>query len=154
MKETYIEMKDRHQKEVNTLPLMHAFSKAQFEEGCKKLGVTNPKSELFALKHIPGCYYRKTDSKLIWETFKRLSDETDAAMTDEEFAVSAFEYEAANHEFHINMDPHFDMANRFGYPTKTTDGWTEIDWGNVPNGEFLRKCYEKGTANFLEKAQY
>lgn len=114
--ETYTEMKNRHQKEVNALPIFCAFSKKQFEEGCAKLGVTDASAELFSLGHTGG-YYRKTDSKLIWGTFERHSDEMDEAMKDETFAVEAFAYEAGNHEYHINMDPDFDMANCFGYPT-------------------------------------
>lgn len=47
--ETYAQMKKRHQDEVNALPLMFAFSNDQFDEGCRKLGVTDPKSELYAL---------------------------------------------------------------------------------------------------------
>lgn len=153
MKETYLELKARHEKESNALPLMFAFSRKQFDDGCRKLGVTDPAKELYKLGGDG--FYRKSDSKLIWDTWRRHDAEMTEAMKVEEFAVSAYEYEAGNHEFHINLDPHFDMANCFGYPTTRDEhGDTVIDWAKVPNGDFLKKCYTKGVSKFLANAQY
>jgi hypothetical protein len=153
MNELYTQMKNRHQREVNALPLMFAYSKDQFDEGCRKLGVTDPKTDLYKTGDN-GTFYRKADSKLILDTFRRLDAEMTEAMKDEDFAVSAFEYEAGNHEFHINLDPHFDMGDFFGYPTESRDGYGVILWEKVPNGEFLQKCYDKGVRKFLARAQY
>lgn len=138
--ETYLEMKKRHQDEVNKLPIKWAFSNKQFEEACASLGVTDPKAELYA--GFSGGFYRKTDAKHIWGTLKRHDEEMEAAMHNEEFAVSAFRYEAGNHEYHINLDPNFDMANCFGYPFNRKE--ERIEWEKVSNGEFLQKCYNKG----------
>ncbi len=151
--ETYIEMKNRHEKEFGSLPIAYAFSKTQFEEGCRKLGVTDPGKELYKLGETGG-FYRRNDSKLIWDTIHRHDSEMTEAMKVEEFAVSAFEYEASNHEFHINLDPHFDMANCFGFPCEHQGGYGVILWDKMPNGEFLKSCYEKGVRNFLKVAQY
>jgi len=148
--ETYIEMRDRHQQEVNKLPIKWAFSKKQFQEVCAALGVTDPKAELFA--GFNGGFYRKADSNLIWETLKRHDEELTAAMRDEVFAVAAFECEAANHEYHINLNPDFDMANCFGYPFDRKENC--IEWEKVDNGEFLRKCYRKAIVRFCKKANY
>lgn len=151
MNETYLELKARHQKEIDALPLMFAFSKKQLEEGCAKLGVKEPEKELYRLGTTGG-FYRRTDSKMIFDTFARHEKEMTEAMKDEAFAVGAFDYEAGNHEFMINMDPHFDMANCFGYPTTSDEyGETVIDWAKVPNGEFLHKCYIKGVNACLER---
>lgn len=150
--ETYTEMKKRHQDEVNALPLMFAFSDKQFEEGCKKLGVTDPAKELYRLGM--GSFYRKTDSKLIHETFDRHDEEMNEAMKNEDFAVSAFEYEAGNHEYHINLDPDYDMANCFGYPCKHNGDRGTIEWDKIENGDFLKKCYKKGVSKFLKTARY
>ena len=151
--ETYLTLKARHQKEVDALPIFFAFSNSQFDEGCKKYGVTDPAKELYKLGG--GGFYRKADSGLIRDTFTRHAAEKKAAMNNEEYAISAYIYEAGNHEFHINMDPHFDMANCFGYPTTKNDwGSTVIDWAKVENGEFLQKCYKKAISQFLATAQY
>jgi hypothetical protein len=53
------------------------------------------------------------------------------------------------------MDPDFDMANCFGYPTtRGESGETAIDWAKVDNGEFLSRCYAKGVKQFLRIAKY
>lgn len=151
--ETYTQMKARHQKEVDALPIFFAFSDSQFEEGCKRYGVTEPHKELFRLGG--GGFYRKSDSGLIRDTFLRQKAESKNAMKTEEYAISAYIYEMGNHEFHIGCDPHFDMANCFGYPTTKNDwGSTVIDWSKVENGEFLHKCYVTATKKFLATAQY
>lgn len=36
---TYVQMKERHQKEVNEFPMMWAFNNDQFAQGMKKLGL-------------------------------------------------------------------------------------------------------------------
>lgn len=145
--ETYLEMKARHEKEVNAFPFMFAFSNKQFEEGCKKLGVTDPKAELFALRGTGG-FYRKTDAARLHEMTKRHNDEMDAAMLNEEFAVNAYCYEASNHEYQINLDPEFDMANCFGYPFDRVND--RIAWEKVPNGETLARYYAKGIKKHMD----
>ena len=71
--ETYQELKARHEKEVNALPLGFAFSEEQFEEMKLKLGVKE-NSELYRLGNTGG-FYRKVDSELIHGTFKRHAEE-------------------------------------------------------------------------------
>ena len=71
--ETYQELKARHEKEVNALPLGFAFSEEQFEEMKLKLGVKE-NSELYRLGNTGG-FYRKVDSELIHDTFKRHAEE-------------------------------------------------------------------------------
>ena len=71
--ETYQEFKARHEKEVNALPLGFAFSEEQFEEMKLKLGVKE-NSELYRLGNTGG-FYRKVDSELIHNTFKRHEEE-------------------------------------------------------------------------------
>ena len=104
--ETYKELRERQQKEVDALPLGFAFSDQQFEEMKKKLGVKD-NSELRSLGH--GGFYRKVDSELIFGTFKRHRQEhKDRIFTpagiDKEYLESMFYYEMCNHEFAINWD--------------------------------------------------
>ena len=102
--ETYAQMKKRHQDEVNALPLMFAFSNDQFDEGCRKLGVTDPKSELYALGGTGG-FYRRSDDELVSGTFLRHKVEFAKAMKDSDFAIGAFSYEIARCQVpHLNRN--------------------------------------------------
>lgn len=153
VKETYSQMRERHQKEVDALPIEFAFSNKQFEEACKKLGVKNPKTELYKLP-LSGGFYRRKDADLVYGTFDRHDKELSEAMADSEFAVGAFKHEAWDHEIIYSYTPNADMADAFGYPTKKNkDGYTEIDWGKVKNGTLLKECYEKGMAEYYKKAR-
>lgn len=142
--EKYTELRDRHAAEVNALPMAWAFSDRQLEEVRSKLGV---KSDDELCRGPGGSICRKTDLTSILNCLKRHNMEMSKAMEDEEFAISAFEYEAANHEYYIAMEPDFDMAHCFGYPYSEEDG---ILWDKVPNGEFLRKCYIKGVRRHIK----
>ena len=105
--ETYQELKLRHEKEVNALPLGFAFSNEQFEEMKAKLGVKE-NSELYRLGNTGG-FYRKVDSELIHGTFKRHAEERKDAIFSSngihtDYAQSMFYYEMCNHEFAINWE--------------------------------------------------
>lgn len=149
--ETYAQMKKRHQDEVNALPLMFAFSNDQFDDGCRKLGVTDPKSELYSLGGTGG-FYRRSDDELVSGTFLRHKVEFAKAMKDSDFAIGAFSYEIANIEYDYSYNPEADMAACFDYPTtRDESGYTVIDWSKVENGETLAKLYKKAVARFLAK---
>ena len=105
--ETYQELKARHEKEVNSLPLGFAFSGEQFEEMKLKLGVKE-NNELYRLGNMGG-FYRKVDSELIHGTFKRHEAERQKAIFTEsginvDYVQSMFYFEMCNHEFGINWD--------------------------------------------------
>ena len=104
--ETYQELKARHEKEVNALPLGFAFS--------EELGVKE-NSELYRLGNTGG-FYRKVDSELIHGTFKRHAEERRKAIFTEsginaEYVQSMFYYEMCNHEFGINWDGKADVLS-------------------------------------------
>lgn len=112
--ETYQELKARHEKEVNALPLGFAFSEEQFEEMKLKLSVKE-NSELYRLGNTGG-FYRKVDSELIHNTFKRHAEERRRAIFTEsginaEYVQSMFYYEMCNHEFGINWDGKADVLS-------------------------------------------
>lgn len=105
--ETYNELRERQQKEVDALPLGFAFSDKQFEEMKERLGVKD-NSELYSMG-VGGGFYRKVDSELIFGTFARHTQERkDRIFTpdgiDQEYLESMFYYEMCNHEFAINWD--------------------------------------------------
>ena len=105
--ETYQELKNRQQKEVDALPLGFAFSEKQFEEMKAKLGVKE-NSELYRLGSTGG-FYRKVDADLIIGTFKRHQEERQNAIftangINTVYVQSMIYYEMCNHEFAINHD--------------------------------------------------
>lgn len=105
--ETYKELRERHQKEIEALPLGFAFSDKQFEEMKQKLGVTD-NSELRRLG-TAGTFYRKADQHLILDTFERHEEERQAAIftpsgINTAYLEEMFYYEMCNHEYGINWD--------------------------------------------------
>lgn len=104
----YRELKDKQQKEINDFPMFFAFSKEQFEEGMKKLGLEpNETDKLYKLGGTGG-FYRKSDSKALHDMFDRHEKEMAEAIaadeTGEGFIYDMFDYELANHEYGYTRD--------------------------------------------------
>ena len=100
----YLELKKRQQKEINTLPIKFAFNKEQFKRGMHELGLKEDDYDKIYKLGSTGGFYRRTDSKLILDTFKRHHSELEEGMKKEEFAYQAFRYELNNHEFSYTCD--------------------------------------------------
>ena len=76
----YIEMKNRHQREVDGFPLAFAFNKEQFAEGMKKLGLSpNDTKKIYRLGNTGG-YYRREDAESLNEMFFRHAEELQGAI--------------------------------------------------------------------------
>lgn len=102
MKETYKQMKERHQEEFNQFPMFAAFNKEQFETGLKKLDL---KTKEEAYHFAGGVFIRKSDVSKLRELFDKQLNEFYLAMeTSDKFAINAFEYELGNHEYVITQD--------------------------------------------------
>ena len=103
----YLELKEKHQKEVNAFPFMFAFSQSQFDEGMKKLGL-EPKDTDKIYNLGAGAYIRKTDSDAYREMIKRHAREHTQAIesdsTGEGFIFDMFYYELKNHEYNYTGD--------------------------------------------------
>lgn len=107
--ETYKEMKDRHQAEVNALPLAFAFSRDQYREKLAAWGITEEEADKGAVIGIGGGgFIRSTDKELVVNTFKRIADEKAAAIaadhTGTGFIYEMFVYELSNHEFSYTQE--------------------------------------------------
>ena len=103
----YQEMKERHQKEVNEFPMAFAFSKEQFDEGMRKLGL-DP-SETDKVCRIPaGGFCRLDDVDRLRDMFKRHRLEIQRAIakdsTGEGFVYDMFLTELNNHEYIVTYD--------------------------------------------------
>ena len=99
----YSELKQKHQAEVDAFPLGFAFSDSQFAEMMAKWGLTPDDTD--QIYHIGmGGYVRKSDADAMHEMFERHAAEHEAAMQDDEYLYSMFNYELANHEYCITYD--------------------------------------------------
>ncbi|MFH2047785.1 MAG: hypothetical protein ABIK92_21880 [Pseudomonadota bacterium] len=97
----YQEFKIEQRKDVDSFPIVFAFSQKQLDEGLAKLGVTL--NEVFRLPS--GGFIRKTDSKAFHELLDRLDRKLSEALLDDDFLLEALEYELGNHEYCITYDP-------------------------------------------------
>lgn len=106
--ETYLEFKERRQKEISEFPMVFAFNNKQFAEGMKKLGLSVEDTDKAC--SIPGGgFMRKTDAPKLTALLIRHVTELDKAFASDEtgngFMYEAFTYELANHEYCISGDP-------------------------------------------------
>ena len=113
----YVELKRRQEKEVNEFPMFFAFSKEQFSEGMKKLGLEpDEKDKIYSIGG--GGYFRKSDS----EKFKAMLDKHSEEMQKEiegdtdgsGFIYDMFNYELSNHEYSYTYDVS-DTLNALGF---------------------------------------
>ncbi len=104
---TYQELKDRHQKEMDAFPLGAAFNNKQFEEMMQKWGLTVKDTDKICSIGA-GCFIRKSDKEAFFSMLKRFKDETNAAIaadkTGDGFIYDMFSYELANHEYCITYE--------------------------------------------------
>ena len=109
--ETYVQMKERHQKEVNEFPMMWAFNNDQFAQGMKKLGLQETDTDKMAndprITRVGG-FIRKTDADKLDEMFTRHTKERKEAMAADidgtGYLFQMFRYELANHEYSYTGD--------------------------------------------------
>lgn len=107
--ETYKEMKERHQAEVNALPLAFAFSERQYNEKLAEWNITPEEAKAGAIVGIGnGGFIRSSDRELVKGTFKRIREEKAAAMaedlTGDGFIYEMFLTELNNHEYSYTGD--------------------------------------------------
>ena len=107
--ETYKEMKERHQSEVNALPLAFAFSESQYKAKLAAWNITEEEARAGAVVGIGAAgFIRSSDRDLVTKTFERIHDEErtaiDADTTGDGFIYQMFFYELSNHEFSYTGD--------------------------------------------------
>lgn len=117
----YLEMRERHQRDVNNFPIAFAFNEKQLNEALKKLSVKS--IDECCTVHNCGDIIRKRDFKAYKDMAINHTKELNEAMKDPEFAKSAFRYEMDNHEYAINWDGDSDVLNCFGW---TPESFTKV----------------------------
>ena len=100
----YEELKNKHYKETNELPLGFAFDDKQFETMMEKFGLAKDDyASIYSLGS--GCYVKKSDYDLIKQTFDRHKQEHKQEIENDKtgngYIYQMFAYELANHEYCI-----------------------------------------------------
>ncbi len=118
MKNTYQEMRKRHQKEINSFPIKFAFSDKQFEEGMRDLGLEPTETDKVCKVGRTGGFIRKSDlpalKKMLGNHGTELQEAIDADETGNGFIREMFYYELCNHEYGYTMDAG-DALDALGY---------------------------------------
>lgn len=108
-RETYKEMKQRHQSEVNALPLAFAFSEKQYRDKLAEWRITPEEAKAGAIIGIGnGGFIRSSDRDLVNGTFERIAEEEAAAIAADQdgtgYIYEMFLYELNNHEYSYTGD--------------------------------------------------
>ena len=111
MRQAYLDLVEKHRKEINDFPIAYAFSDAQLKEALEKLGAT--KDECVTI-FGHGDIVKKENAPKFLAMLKRHTKEVQDALGDPEFAEAAFLYEMDNHEYAINWDGDADVLGCFG----------------------------------------
>ena len=104
----YIEMKQRHQAEVNAFPMKFAFTQESLERGMRELGL-DPKKDMDKIVAIPGGgFIRESDKQAFVDLFARHDKERKEAIAADKdgtgYLYHMFRYELANHEYAYTRD--------------------------------------------------
>lgn len=118
----YLEMVERHRKEINEFPIAFAFNDDQLEDALKKLGVESV-DECCTI-HNCGDIVKKSDCEAYKNMFIRQANELHKAMKNPEFSRAAFRFEMDNHEYAINWEGDADVLGCFGW---TPESFTKVD---------------------------
>ena len=102
----YLELKNKHQKEINDFPFGFAFSESQFNDMMiNKFGLTPEDTDkIYSIGS--GGYVRKTDADAMHEMFDRHAKEREIAIKEnkDDYLYHMFNYELANHEYSYTGD--------------------------------------------------
>lgn len=132
--ETYRELRERQQQEVNSFPLGFAFGNKQFEEMMEKWGLDAKKdSDLAQVASLfGGAYILKKDVPAYKDMCRRHHEEIAAAVaedkTGEGFVYQMFLQELNNHEFGYTGDTS-DALEALGYTAEQVLGDPKLKRG-------------------------
>jgi len=104
MRESYLELKNRQQAEIDALPMFWAFSNEQFAEALEEHAID--KSVVYRLGRNHFC--RISDVDRIYEVFNAHEQEhyksIDSDLAGTGYIFEMFEYELNNHEYVVTND--------------------------------------------------
>ena len=105
----YLDLQEKHRKELEDFPIAYAFNDKQLEEALEKLGATKEEC-VSVFGH--GDIVKRTDAKRLIKMLEHQTKELREKMKeDKEFAYEAFLYEMDNHEYAINWSGDEDVLD-------------------------------------------
>lgn len=116
MRQTYLDLQEKHRQEINNFPIAYAFDEKQLKEALEKLGAKSKDECVTVFGH--GDIVKRENAKPFLDMLKRHTQEVKEAMKNKEFAEAAFRYEMDNHEYAINWDGDDDVLGCFGMDFK------------------------------------
>lgn len=109
--QAYLELKKRHEEDLNNFPIAYAFDEKQLEKALEKLGA---KKEDCVTVLGMGDIVKKSDAQKLIDMFKRHTVEIrDFLLHNEKDTEEAFLYEMDNHEYAINYSGDEDVLACF-----------------------------------------
>lgn len=114
----YLDLRKKHEKELNDFPMKYAFSDEVLDKALKEL---DAKVEECTSITGYGDVIRKKDVPDWVKLMKRQKAELDELMEDHDIAYEAFLYEMNNHEYAINWEGDADVLGCFGMSEKTLE---------------------------------
>lgn len=139
--EAYLELKGKHEKEMNDFPIAYAFDGKQLEEALEKLGATKEEC-VTVFGH--GDVMKKADVPRFNAMLKRQDEELLEAMKDDDFAEGAFLYEMDNHEYAINWSGDEDVLACFNMNTAMLREMGLVDAYNRARRQHMKNAEEWG----------
>lgn len=114
----YLDLRKKHEKELNDFPMKYAFSDKGLDKALKELD-----AKVEECTSITGCgdVIRKKDVPDWIKLMKRQKAELDELMEDHDIAYEAFLYEMNNHEYAINWEGDANVLGCFGMSEKTLE---------------------------------
>ena len=120
-KQSYMDVRSRHQKEFDEFPIVYAFNDEQLKEALEKLGATKEQC-VSVFGH--GDIVRREDAKALIELLDRQQEELLQRLRDDPiFAEEAFLAEMDNHEHAINWSGDEDVLACFGITFEHINRW-------------------------------
>lgn len=147
----YEEMKARHQKEFNELPIGWGFDREQFDTMMKGWGL-DPDKDLDKIASIgAGGYIQKKDvaqlKRLTAKQKKEMNDAVTGDATGDGFIYEMFFYELNNHEYGYTGDETEALA-ALGYNFKKIESDIRLKHGlEKAKTEIMRSEYEEAEAS-------
>lgn len=148
---TYKEYREKEQAEFNALPIFWAFGKEQFREAMEARGLTEADTDQVRAIGAGG-YYLKRDDEIIANYMRRPDRLRELMENDAEFAESAFYYEMANHEFHINWEGDYDVCSCFGQCEYVEGRVGLVYLKAMGYSQNVRTAYSRAWARFMRDA--
>lgn len=112
-RQAYLDLQEKHRKELNEFPIAYAFNDEQLKEALKKLGAKSTDECVTVMKS--GDIMKRENAKPFLDMLKRQVKEVqDLLLSDMDIAEAAFLYEMDNHEYAINWSGDEDVLRCFG----------------------------------------